>query len=1132
MSLLNNHTSPELIDKISTMVLVLDDQGRIEMINTAGSELLGYSRNELLGKEWVTSFILPGERHDVAGLFTRIVAGQEKVQPYNRNSIVIRGGDERIFSWHNTALTNNKGRVEGILSTGEDITRQVRAEEELRRSEGRYRRFMEHIPDGLFIFERSGKIVDVNRHACKRLGYSRQELLGRNIVEIDSVLQENNLQFCDQARGVSSGPIIYEALHQPRHGEPFPAEVIFDLLRGNGTTPQYIVVARDSSARRDQQQQLKENRDLLRVIIDAIPEIICVKDGQGRWLLANRFALHLYGLDDFDYQGKTDTEIGEFAVAFQQCFQRCMETDVLVWQNKEPLSWEGTIRNREGEDRLFDMFKAPLYNKDGRRKALVVIGRDITDQKAIEQRYRKLFEQSPLAYISSSLSGEIIAVNQTVLSTFGYSPEQLIGKKLTDFFTPASRKLFLDHYGRFIKGEYFSGTDYQVIKADGKVATITVTAALIKNDNGEPVNVQTIAVDVTAQRQVETRIQESEEKYRLLFERAPLGFVHYDTNFKVTACNTYYCRMMEVNKEKLIGFDLNTLRDKKVVPVLKKALLGETGNWMGEYESTITRKKLFISLRTAPLYKGQGKVKGGLAIIVDRSSQKKAEADKKLLLSAIDQTTETVVITDTKGVIEYVNPAFEQVTGFTASEALGKTPGILKSYRHDSDFYRKMWQGLVEGQVWKGKITNKRKNGEYLEEDMTISPVRDRDGVITNYVAVKRDITREITLEKQLHQSQKMEAIGTLAGGIAHDFNNILSAILGYAQLVDMKMAKNGLERRDIRQIITAGNRAADLVKQILTFSRKAEEEFRVVQLQGIIRDALKLLRSSLPTTIQLRQVIPQDCGAVRADPVQIHQVLMNLCANAKQAMDGRQGELVVRLAEVKSGAGALSEQPIQLAPGRWLELQVSDTGEGISPDILQKIFDPFFSTRKNKGGTGLGLSVVHGIVKNHGGEITAVSSEGKGTTFYVYLPMVSGEDVQDDPECIIHKPATGNESILVVDDEPLLVDVMKRMLTGCGYTVHGFTDSSKALQWFKQPGNRVDLVVTDMTMPQLTGEELAKDMLAVRPEIPVILCTGYSEIIDAEQAKKSGISRFITKPVENWVLAGTIREVLDGKGE
>lgn len=1122
-------TSRELLEKIGVIVLVLDEQGRISLVNGSGRDLLGYPADELVGMDWYAHFIAPEEQRALRDRFFRIMAGQEEHPFYHENTVLVRGGDRRVIAWHNTILRTDDDTINGILSTGEDITDRVRAEERIRRSERRNRRFVDHVPDALFIHDAKGKIIDVNKRACSSLGYCREELLGMNILDIERDYSAADGR--DMIRRIlqSEVPMTFQGTNQRKDGRSFPVEAKVNVLE-RGEKPLFVTVVRDISDRLHQQRRLQDKRDLLRVIIDSIPDIICIKDGQGRWLLANFFDLQLFGLEGVAYRGKTDAELAAYTPLYREAFSHCRESDTSAWQRKVPSRSNETIPAHDGTSRVFDVYKIPLFHEDGRRKALVIIGRDITKQKQIEEKYRALFEQSPLAYLSSSLSGKIRAVNQAVTDTFGYLPEDVVGRNLTDFMTPESCRLFAHHFPLFLKGKPFSGNDYEIFRDDGSKARIQVTATIIHDDSGEPVAVQSVIVDVTKQRRIEEQIRESEARYRQLFERAPVGIVHFDTSLHVTACNENYLRIMQADRGKMIGLDIRKLRDDRVIPVLEATLKGKEGRWEGLYQSTISKVTIHVSARTAPLYDGQGKIQGGMALVEDISRRKQAQEEKYRLMSAIDQASEAIVITNVGGRIEYVNPAFERLTGYSTEEVQGKNPRLLKSGHHDTAFYKEMWQTLRAGRVWKGHLINKRKDGTLFEEDASISPVRNQEGEIINYVAVKRDVTQEVALKKQLNQAMKMEAIGTLAGGIAHDFNNILSAVLGYAEMAELQLDEDEPARKDVGQIIAAGQRATDLIRQILTFSRQEEEELRPVKIQFVLKEALKLLRSSLPTSIDLQQDIDPDCGPVLADPVRIHQVLMNLCTNAKQAMEGQRGEMRVGLSEFDIDSSDIIGFLPPIESGPWLDLMVSDTGAGMEPQVRERIFDPFFTTKKKGQGTGLGLSVVHGIIKSHGGEITVDSAPGRGTTFHVYLPVVDSEENHEEEAQQIILPH-GDEHILLVDDEPLLVEIMERSLSLLGYRVACFTDSRQALKWFSRHADQVDLVVTDMTMPYQTGADLAREILAAKPQMPIILCTGYSEVMDAERARALGIRKFLAKPVENRTLAQSVREVLDNQG-
>jgi signal transduction histidine kinase/ActR/RegA family two-component response regulator len=380
--------------------------------------------------------------------------------------------------------------------------------------------------------------------------------------------------------------------------------------------------------------------------------------------------------------------------------------------------------------------------------------------------------------------------------------------------------------------------------------------------------------------------------------------------------------------------------------------------------------------------------------------------------------------------------------------------------------------------------------------------------------------------ERQLQQVLKIQAIGTLAGGIAHDFNNILFPIVGYTELTMDEVPDDSVAHNNLEEVLKAANRAKDLVQQILTFSRQSGQERKPVKVHSIIKEALKLLRASIPASIEIKSNIDDDCHPVMGDATQIHQVIMNLCTNAYQAMQDKGGTLEVNLSEVDVGYD-VTVQKIGMQPGRHLQLLVRDEGCGMDAAVLDRIFEPYYTTKEQGKGTGLGLSVIHGIVKNHRGDISVASSPGKGTTFKVYLPITEDADIVNEFEPS-NGAAKGNEHILLIDDEEQIVSMEQRMLENLGYEVTARTDSNEALKEFSEKPQNFDLVITDMTMPHMMGDELAKKLLDIKPDIPVILCTGFNEDITEEKALSMGIQKFVMKPVIKNDLATTIRTVLD----
>ena len=512
-----------------------------------------------------------------------------------------------------------------------------------------------------------------------------------------------------------------------------------------------------------------------------------------------------------------------------------------------------------------------------------------------------------------------------------------------------------------------------------------------------------------------------------------------------------------------------------------------------------------------------------IAIAFSNRRRHESDSEKRLLASAIDQAVEAILITDNAGVIQYVNPAFQSIAGYTNTEIIGSSLEILKSGGHEKNYYLAILKELISGTVWKGRVEYRRKNGGTFIADGGVSPVLNNQGTLSNFVGVFRDITEDLKLDEKFRQTQKMEAIGALAGGIAHDFNNILFPMTGYAEMLMEDLPENSPLQENVNEILTAAHRAKDLVGQILSFSRKDTQEKKAIRVQPIVKEVLKLIRASLPSTIDILRDIDVDCPPVLADPVQIHQVIMNLATNAFHAMEERGGILSVSL---KTQRGGFNEAGMN-ASTLYVCLKISDTGYGIESSTLNRIFEPYFTTKEMGKGTGLGLSVVHGIIQSHGGEIFVDSLPGKGTTFSVLLPSLKDE-MKKTVQTESVQPVGGNEKILLVDDEENICTMSKKMLERLGYFVTVKNSGHEALETFQSAPSRFDLVITDMTMPKMTGDRLSKKLLAIKPDLPIIICTGYSERIDEQSAKEIGVKGFLFKPLVKSDLDAEIRRVIE----
>ena len=511
--------------------------------------------------------------------------------------------------------------------------------------------------------------------------------------------------------------------------------------------------------------------------------------------------------------------------------------------------------------------------------------------------------------------------------------------------------------------------------------------------------------------------------------------------------------------------------------------------------------------------------------VTDITAKKIQETELKRLALAIEQAEESIMITSDQSDIQYVNPAFEKITGYSSQEVMGKNPRILKSGAQDDVFYRNFWQTIHSGETWRGKFENQKKNGERFFQSGSVSPVTDENGQIVNYVAVMADITDDLRLESQLAQAQRMEAIGSLAGGIAHDFNNILFPVVGLSEMLLEDLPTDSPLKSNVEEILQASFRARDLVQQILAFSRQQKHELNAIKIQTVIKEVLKLLRASLPSSIKIRTEIDMDCLPVLADPTKIHQVIMNLATNAFHAMEDTGGELTVSLV-MKELDGLTYAGINPEAKGIFSCLTVSDTGHGIDENTIKNIFEPYYTTKPKGKGTGLGLSVVHGIINDHNGYITVESKVGEGTCFEICLPCLSNAVENTTP--LEKAPITGgNERILLVDDETAIITIVTRVLKRMGYRVTALTASTEALEMFRMQPDGFDLVITDLTMPNLTGDRLAAEIKRIRPDIPIIVCTGFSDRISPAIAETMGIDSYVLKPVVRGDLAAAIRKAL-----
>jgi PAS domain S-box-containing protein len=641
--------------------------------------------------------------------------------------------------------------------------------------------------------------------------------------------------------------------------------------------------------------------------------------------------------------------------------------------------------------------------------------------------------------------------------------------------------------------------------------------------------------EILERKRTQDELKESEEKYRTILENIEEGYYEVDLAGNFTFFNDSIQKILGYDRKQLMDMNNRRYTDEENAKKLYQAFnnVYTTGRPTKEFDWKIVRKdgsERYVEASVSLLKDSEGEPIGFRGIVRDITERKEAEEalreSKEKYRLLVDHAHDGIFIAQ-GGLIKFQNPKAQEILGSSTHELL-ETPFIDLVHPEDRRLLPKSQEIRHEGEntpsTYSFSLRIRNNSGEELWVQINAVDIKwEGEPATLNFVT---DITFEKRLEAQLLQAQKMEAIGTLAGGIAHDFNNILSSVIGYTELAAEEVPKGGLLHSNLQEVLKAGRRARDLVRQILAFSRQTDQELRPLEISPIIKETLKLLRASLPSTIEIQQHIGVNLGTVMTDPTQVNQILMNLCTNAAHAMGENGGTLDVSLEKVGNGTD-VGVRFAGLSPGPYLKLTVCDNGHGMAPEVQERIFDPYFTTKEKGEGTGLGLAMVHGIVKSHGGTITVYSEPEMGSTFHVYLPVMETETDQD-KGCEETVP-TGSERILFVDDEQPIVDIAKQMVEQLGYTVITRTSSLEALELFRAKPDAFDLVITDMTMPNMTGEELANELMFIRPDIPIILCTGFSRRVTEKKAKAMGIQAFILKPILRQELAETIRRVLDG---
>jgi PAS domain S-box-containing protein len=910
-------------------------------------------------------------------------------------------------------------------------------------------------------------------------------------------------------------------------------------------------IMQDITEHKRVEEALEESERKYRELVENANSIILRMDKTGNITFCNEFAQHFFGYSEDEILGKN--VVGTIVPEVESTGRdlRALIEDIGINPDRYINNINENVR-RDGDRVWVAWTNKPVLDKNGHVLEVLCIRNDITERKLSEEKRKdseqllqSIIQGYPIPAFMIGKDHRVIHWNRALEEVSGIGTSTVIGtsqhwRALYREERPCMADLLVDEDQEAIARWYAERASKSKILDEAYEATqffpdlgetgkwLHFTATAVRNARGIIVGAIETLEDITDLKKAEEVLRESENRYRAIFENTGTAIIIVEEDSTISIANT--------ELEKLTGYTREEIENKKswtefVVEEDLEGMLSQhrlrrvdadTARKQYEFRLVDRHGQIKDILLTVGMIAG---TKRSVASLLDITDRKRAEEKYR---SIFENAIEGIYQTTPEGRFISVNPAFARTIGYDSPEEVLQTITDISRQLYVNPEARTDLLRLLEEQD-----TVKEYETRFLRKDMStawvtlnVRTVRGSSGKLAYLEGTAEDVTDRKALEARLIQAQKIEAIGTLAGGIAHDFNNILSAVIGYTEMTKVKLEQPMLQGY-LDQVLRACERARDLVGQILTFSRVTQQERKPIDIASLIEESLKLLRATIPSTITFHSQIYPGAYTVLADPTQIHQVLINLCTNAAHAMRERGGELGVCLDNVEI-TPQMKPLHVDLNRGLYVKLTVSDTGTGIAPEVISRIFDPFFTTKKTGEGTGLGLSVAYGIVKGCGGSITVHSEPGAGSVFSVYLPAITNiaEVTPDNLEPI----PGGTERVLFVDDEEILVIMWCDILENLGYTVTATTESTKALEIFLSRPDQFDLVITDMTMPGMTGIDLSKEILGLRPAIPIILCTGFSELITEEKAKALGIRGFAMKPLRLGNIAELIRKALDKK--
>lgn len=1030
--------------------------------------------------------------------------------------------------------TSGAERTRELIATNEQLKREIvdreSVEEALRSSEAMLKSILSMSPAGIGLTE--DRIVKwANEAWMKMFGFeNRQEYEGKDA----RILYPSEKDYAHvgelHRESLTTGDVAAaDVSFMRKDGSLFDGHIKIKAFGSSDFVRGTVSSISDISERKRTEESLRQSEERYRALAENSLTGICLHR-DGRFLYANERLAKTLGYETDELIGASWLDLvwpEDRELVSERARGRIAGQDV-------PSQYVLRAMTKTGELRYVEAW-ATVIQHDG-APAILVNALDITERKKVEEalrrseeKYRLLVENAAIGILSITKEGQITDLNKQVLDILG-SPSAEATRAINILtFPPLVQAGISGLLERCLQTGQQISCEVPYSSKWGKSLYLRTILTPMRDAGGAINGCQAALEDVTARKEAEFSLAESERKLRAIVEHSTNLFYSHTPDHELTYVSPQTRQFFDCEPEEALvhwtDFLTDNPRNATGLKLTERAV--RTGEIQPPYELELIGKKgrkIWVLVNESPVVV-DGKTVAIVGSLTDITRRKRSELAQRRLATAVEQTAEAVVITDPEGHIEYVNPAFERITGYTREEVIGDKSSLFRSRESDPNFYEQSKKTLPSGEIWSSRLVEKRKDGTTYHEDVTISPVRDGSGRIANYVAIKRDVSQEVALQQQLLQAQKMEAIGTLAGGIAHDFNNLLQVTLGYSEMLLMDKGESDPERSDLDKIVQAARRGADLVQGLLTFSRKVEPRPRPVDLNQRIRRIAKLLGRTLPRMIHIELVLARDLNTVDADPTQVEQIVMNLAVNARDAMP-EGGRLKIRTENI-----CLDEEFCRVHPeahaGNHVMLEISDTGHGMDKETLQHIFEPFYTTKEVGRGTGLGLATVYGIVKQHGGYVTCESESGQGTCFKIYLPVVGVSEEQDEKQ-VGHRVSFGTETILLVDDEQFVRELGERMLSKAGYTVLTAEDGKMAVETYRRNKDQISLVILDLIMPEMGGKQCLDELAKINPQLKVLVASGYSPEALGEASVDSWAKGFVSKPFTSEDLLRDVRKVLD----